>query len=199
MVASLFNAAMGKISASYINLPFAGSSQLKFRERVYCYELYHQLCVAQELQEFKEMLGGLQIAGEPDKTGNPEAEKNNLALTKPDLIIHLPGEMGRNFIVGEVKPAVASWKSIVADLCKLAKFTAKEKMNYRCGVFILFGEGKVREKTVLRRLQKAIGHVTGNLKLDLSRLECFWHKNASPLVHRYSFQNNVLSDETTNS
>jgi hypothetical protein len=192
MIVSLFKAAMGKISASYINLPVAGSSQLKFRERVYCYELYHQLRVAQELQEFKELLGSLQIAGEPDKTGNQAAEKYDLALTKPDLIIHLPGEMERNFIVGEVKPAVASWKSIAADLSKLAKFTARGKMNYTCGVFILFGEGKVREKTVVRRLQKAIGYVPSDLNLDLTRLECFWHKNADPLVRRYSHQTNTF-------
>jgi hypothetical protein len=186
MVIDLLKNAMEKISASYINLPVADNSQLKFRERVYCYELYHQLRVAQGLQQFA-ALASLQAAGEPDKAGHQLAEKYDLSKVKPDFIIHLPGNMGKNFLVGEVKPVVAGWKSIAADICKLAKFTDKEKMNYSYGVFVLFGERNTREQTILRRLKRAFNSIPQNLNLDRNRIECFWH-TAVNVVRHYSNQ-----------
>ena len=60
--------ALGKIDSHYIQLPVAGSKERKYRERVYCYELYHQLrCCLGDTFEYK-------LHGEVDKEGHPNCE-----------------------------------------------------------------------------------------------------------------------------
>ena len=80
----------------YFQIQFAGSNELKFRERVYCYELYHQL---------RNILGDefrYKLDGEVDKEGHPFYPK--LGPKKPDLIVHVPHDMDWNLAVIEVKP-----------------------------------------------------------------------------------------------
>ena len=64
------------------------------RERVYCYEFYHQL---------RRRLGQVsqyQVAGEIDKAG----VRNEVEDLKPDLVVHQPGNHLGNYSVFEVKP-----------------------------------------------------------------------------------------------
>ncbi len=65
-----FNAATTAIGNDYMLLPIAGAPLPIYRERVYCYELYHQLRVEmdrnQERVDFPYSLGG-----EIDKRAHP--------------------------------------------------------------------------------------------------------------------------------
>ena len=83
-----------KIHAHYFQLSIAESEELIYRERVYCYELYHQLrCIIGDDFPYK-------LNGEVDKSGHPLIRN----AKKPDFIIHQPGDMIHNLVVIEVKP-----------------------------------------------------------------------------------------------
>jgi hypothetical protein len=64
----------------YFQLPIAGEPDPIFRERVYCYELFHQL---------RNTLGDdypYKLDGEVDKIGHPIIKGKK----KPDSILHVP-------------------------------------------------------------------------------------------------------------
>ena len=85
--------AIQNIDAHYFKLPVAENGELIYRERVYCYELYHQLRL---------LLGDdfpYKLHGEVDKANHPIIKDEK----KPDFIIHVPGEMKQNLVVIEVK------------------------------------------------------------------------------------------------
>lgn len=66
----------------------------RFRERVYCYELYHQLRLALPANFLYTLQGEVDKMGHPIITGG----------VKPDFILHKSGTMNDNFLVIEVKP-----------------------------------------------------------------------------------------------
>ena len=78
------------IGAPYFLLPVAGRDRPIKRERVYCYELFHQLRLALHDSQ-------LTLTGEPDKRGHPDFPPIN-----PDFILHTPGCHERNTAVVEV-------------------------------------------------------------------------------------------------
>ncbi|MEN6592464.1 MAG: hypothetical protein ABFC12_04380 [Methanobacterium sp.] len=83
--------------ASYFQIDNTGSEELIYRERVYCYELYHQLrCVLGEYRPYK-------LQGEMDKSSHTEFAKPH----KPDFIFHVPRNMQQNLVVVEVKKSDA--------------------------------------------------------------------------------------------
>jgi hypothetical protein len=85
--------AIQNIDAHYFQLTVARNDELIYRERVYCYELYHQLRL---------LLGDdfpYKLDGELDKRGHAIISDGK----KPDFVIHVPGEMGQNLVVIEVK------------------------------------------------------------------------------------------------
>lgn len=76
----------------YFKIGEAESTELKYRERVYCYELYHQL---------RNRLGDsytYKVDGELDKRGHPVIKP-----CIPDFVVHVPSRMDRNLVVVEVK------------------------------------------------------------------------------------------------
>jgi hypothetical protein len=92
-IKSLIDAAE-KIEPHYFQLPVAEGEEPKYRERVYCYELYHQLrCILGDNFQFQYKLNG-----EVDKRGHPIFRK----AKKPDFIVHSPGDMKHNLVVIEV-------------------------------------------------------------------------------------------------
>src|SRR5687767_3652017 len=104
------------IEASYMFLPIAGSVLPIYRERVYCYELYHQLRLAWE------GFGGYSLGGEVDKTHHPLMHGLDIENTKPDLLVHRPGDMGGNLAIIEVKPILAKKQGMRKDLRTLTAF-----------------------------------------------------------------------------
>ena len=95
MYFNLIQRAMAQVEAKYILLEVAGGNP-KHRERVYCYELYHQM---RSLQAHCKEQSGFTINGEIDKDGPQKVDQN----FNPDFVMHTPGDMENNSCVVEVK------------------------------------------------------------------------------------------------
>jgi len=118
----------------YFQLPVAGREEPVFRERVYCYELYHQL---------RNALGDdfpYKLDGEVDKAGHPII-RPTLGAKKPDFIVHVPGDMNQNLVVIEVKPITVkdNLEALKHDLETLQAFLYKAK--YYRAIMLVYGDG----------------------------------------------------------
>ncbi len=122
-----------KMDAHYFQIEVAGSDNSTFRERVYCYELYHQLRNALE-DEFP-----YKLDGEIDKAGHPSIS----GAKKPDFVVHEPGEMNRNLLVVEVKSLTGAqadnMRGLSKDLDTLQEFVRSAK--YHRGVMLVYSDG----------------------------------------------------------
>ena len=122
--------AIQNIDAHYFQLPVAKNDELIYRERVYCYELYHQLRLLLE-DDFP-----YKLDGELDKRGHAIISGGK----KPDFVIHVPGEMGQNLVVIEVKTLVAVKSDINKlrnDFEKLGRFISEAK--YYRAIMLIYG------------------------------------------------------------
>ena len=148
----IFKNAAKRIEAEYISVPVGAGEA--FRERVYCYELYHQL----RCEWPRDTIAVLN--GELDKTQNPlfTGELENI---KPDLLVHKPGPSSpsdlRNLIAIEVKPADTRLNNLMADLKSLNDLMTQA--YYQRGILLVYGlyqRGSVeRNKKILtRRLER---------------------------------------------
>jgi hypothetical protein len=119
----------------YFQLTVANSEEAIFRERVYCYELYHQL---------RNALGEkfpYKLDGELDKAGHPII-RTSCGPKKPDFVIHVPGGMERNLTVIEVKPVTVknNITKLRDDLTTLQCFI-KYGEYYR-GIMMVYANGE---------------------------------------------------------
>lgn len=143
----------------YFALPVAGGENLLYRERVYCYELYHQLRVCMEREPFFRYT----LHGEVDKKGHPKiADKCGEKI--PDFLFHVPGEMD-NLAVMEVKPSPAGEGELKDDVEKLLCFM--EKAAYHRGILLIYGDGKDEAPASIEIARKLIGQST---------ILLMWHK-----------------------
>lgn len=115
------------IGESYFLLPIAGNDRPIKRERVYCYELFHQLRIA--LQDSQ-----LTLTGEPDKRGRPDFPPIN-----PDFILHIPGNHEQNTAAVEVECRV-DLRHLVKDLRNLKIMRG---LGYSTLVLLLFSNRSV--------------------------------------------------------
>lgn len=129
----IFARACSAISNEYFHMPQFEADSV-YRERVYCYELYHQLRLL--WNDFHYSLGG-----EIDKSGHPFFQKGPYARSKPDLLVHMPGQMENNLAIIEAKPATATIGMLIADLNKLSWFC--EKASYKVGLLHVFGDQEI--------------------------------------------------------
>jgi len=107
------------------------------RERVYCYELYHQL--RRRLPEDFPYL----LHGEIDKSGHDWiAELFGGSCPNPDFVVHVPGD-SKNLTVIEVKTTKNEKTKIQKDVIKLNKFITK--VNYYRGILLLFGLDEIQD------------------------------------------------------
>jgi len=123
--------ATSRIEHEYFLLPVAGSKDAIYRERVYCYELYHILREAFEESRFP-----YSLAGEVDKNGHSIIYPK-VGAKKPDLIIHVPGRMDKNLVVIEVKPIKSDTEETKKDLKTLIGFLAEA--NYFRAIHLVYG------------------------------------------------------------
>jgi hypothetical protein len=144
----------------YVSLPVAELPRREvFRERVYCYELYHQLRVS---------LGDdfpYKLNGEVDKRSYSQIVPF-VGAKKPDFIVHVPGLMKRNLVVMEVKPNTARPSYLRKDLATLRGFL--DKAGYYRGVMLIYGNGRGALEESIRNVLKTQGANDG-------RMEYFWH------------------------
>lgn len=134
--------------AHYFKIKFARSEELKFRERVYCYELYHQLRNALG-DEFE-----YKLDGEVDKIGHLFYQETG--PKKPDLIVHVPGDMDRNLVVIEVKPVtVVTRITELEEDIKTLKGFLKEGKYYRA-IMLIYGNGQELPKKIVSEVKSLI-------------------------------------------
>ena len=95
-VGQLISNATEQIAQIYFRLPIDGREEPIYRERVYCYELYHQLRCQLELIRTNTRIV---VGGEVDKTCHPLFRHNRLDKIKPDLLLHTPGDMRGNYVI----------------------------------------------------------------------------------------------------
>ncbi len=139
---------------------------LGYRERVYCYELYHQLRLRIGAETSSE--GRLYLNAEMDKSGT--VYKNWVGRRKPDFILHRPGEGGHNIGITEVKPIVSDIKEMEADMKKLKEFLDPKGMNYFGAVALIFGNADGLIGEVEKRLATYFG------KYWSVRFKALWHR-----------------------
>ena len=163
LIESLIKAAEN-VDAHYFQLPIAGGDEPIYRERVYCYELYHQLrCM---LDDFPYKLNG-----EVDKSGHPIIRN----AKKPDFIIHQPGDMKHNLAVIEVKPVTVKDRlSELKEDLKTLKWFLNEARYYKA-VMLIYGN-------INGFLPKNIEQEIENI--DDSRVVVLWHSkpNKKPKI-----------------
>jgi hypothetical protein len=120
------------LPAEYFRLAIHGGPAV-YRERVYCYELYHQM------RRLWPDDCPYWLNGEIDKQGHQLLAQLGAARFKPDFLIHTPGEMAGNYAIMEVKPLGAGRDDINADIEKLCLFVSR--VEYRRAIYLFYGHG----------------------------------------------------------
>lgn len=127
------------------------------RERVYCYELYHQL-------RCRTANSGYTLHAEIDKRGQYVDAPN------PDLIVHRPGTAD-NWMVLEVKCSSKSrtlrLDDARSDINKLKRFTESDPF-YQQGLFLIAGPHLSASMQAPSRWQSMLGLNT--------RVSVLWHQ-----------------------
>jgi hypothetical protein len=169
MVTDWLLCASSLVDHEFIQLPVAGAEESEYRERVYCYELYHQWrCHWSKDFPFS-------LSGEVDKAGHPLIRKS----PKPDFLVHIPGQM-TNLLIVEVKPKNADGKKMVEDLMKLTRFRRdlrdryKNPANYYEAYFWVYGLPIAEWPELRSEIRKA----SEGKDLDYSLMKCFVHEQA---------------------
>ncbi|NVO23506.1 methionyl-tRNA formyltransferase-like protein [Donghicola mangrovi] len=118
------------INECYFQLPIDGGSPV-YRERVYCYELYHQMRLLwpKDCQFI--------LNGEVDKRAHPLLTNLGAANKIPDLLVHTPGSMANNYAIIEVKSSNLEKSGIQKDLQTFEKFLAY--VGYQRAIYLIFG------------------------------------------------------------
>jgi hypothetical protein len=163
--AELLAIACSRIGAEYFQLPVADADAV-YRERVYCYELYHQLrCL---WRDFRFSLGG-----EVDKEGHPHFENGPYAGAKPDFLVHWPGNMDGNLACVEVKPGTRSVGAFNADLRKLTWF--HRSAGYHGGILLVYGREPEIEGWDARVREKVLRAIRGDAEIDAAAIRVLFH------------------------
>lgn len=124
----ILGAATAGVARAYFQLDICGGDPV-FRERVYCYELYHQMRLRWPTN------GEYVLNGEIDKGAHPILMKLG-KYPKPDFLVHTPGKMDCNYAIIEVKHSTAK-DGIQKDLKNLDLFV--RKLRYKRAIYLFFG------------------------------------------------------------
>jgi hypothetical protein len=127
----ILQAASASIEPMYFRLNIDGGDPI-YRERVYCYELYHQM--RRRWPNGSEFY----LNGEIDKAAHPILRGLGAANTKPDLLVHRPGYMSGNHAIVEVKHCRTPARGIAKDLRTLALF--RSAVGYERAIYLVYGD-----------------------------------------------------------
>lgn len=173
----IFIAATENLDEKYFHLPIAGRMNPVYRERVYCYELYHLM------RENLPKDYSYSLNGEVDKSGHTLIRGN----WKPDFIFHKPGNMHDNLLVIEVKNTDADSKDIKKDLVKLTAFK-NGKANYFAAYYLFYGNSKSAEKII-----SLCGELSKiNKNIDLKHIDIYLHEQPGCPAKLISKSNQIL-------
>jgi len=157
----MLKTATERIEQNYFNMPVTGKHAPIYRERVYCYELYHQLrCLWDDfsLKTFK-------LCGEVDKKSHPIITRE----FKPDMIVHEPGTMD-NLAVIEVKSCDYDVNDYKYDLEKLIWFF--DNASYSRGILLVYGKPNRCQGDIRDNILKAARLLN---QVKIQRIEVFHH------------------------
>lgn len=170
--------ATGAIELSYFHLEIDGGDPV-YRERVYCYELYHQMRLRWPPScEFY-------LNGEVDKASHPILQRLGADNVKPDLLVHRPGYMTGNHAIIEVKKAEAPNEGIHKDLSTLDLFI--RTVGYRRAIYLFFGY-KADKKLIDR-----VKYIADEFD-ELVPIEIWVHQQVGqPATHNITLQRNSKS------
>ena len=165
--------ATAEVDPEYFYLSIAGSDPI-YRERVYCYELYHQmrLCWPADTKFY--------LNGEVDKAGHPELKKLEAKAdhVKPDLLVHQPGYGEGNHAIIEVKSPNANNDGICKDLKNLSLF--KRKVGYKRAIYLIYGDKAAYVAKQVIAIAKKVQ------KFELEPIELWLHKEPGKSAVRYT-------------
>lgn len=165
-VTTWLTAASAAVPSGYFALPVAGQEKPIYRERVYCYELYHQWR-SRWPKDFDYSIGG-----EIDKSGNRLVRSG----AKPDFLVHVPGVMD-NLLAMEVKPANGERRKMARDLSTLTYFRRAlgDDENYFAAYFWIYG---LRESQWRRLAADLVVRTRGQPSVDLRLVQPVIHSRA---------------------
>jgi len=156
---------MAGIDPKYFRIRHAGGTSIPL-ERPYCYELYHQLRLRQENSSYT--INGEVVKGRNDSFMEQyKLCTNDTTFPISDFIVHRQA-FPDNLAVIEVKVAKQDGPmNPIQDFKKLRCFTETDGVNYKCGIFLVFGEPEPR----IHGLQK-----------QTDRVHVLWHANSGQPV-----------------
>ncbi len=171
----IIRVATAKIDRKYFHLSIDGGDDV-FRERVYCYELYHQMR--------KNWPTGSQLVlnGEIDKQGHPFFKKLAKGYAKPDFLIHLPGSMAEkhNHAIIEVKHSIDD-EGVRKDLRTLNLFI--RKVRYTRAIYLIYGPNADENGFI------KIKSIADEKFEDIGPIEVWLHKEVGqPAAHHSTIQ-----------
>ena len=150
--------ATSAIEGEYFQLPIYGGAPI-YRERVYCYELYHQMRAIWPSREASPYF----LNGEVDKRAHVAMEAVGVNGQKPDFLVHVPGEWSGNFALIEVKSAQSARDDPRKDLQTLALF--RDGPRYERGIYLIYGEEA--DEQLVERICGASANVRGAKGVEL--------------------------------
>lgn len=128
-LSELLRSATSAVDATYFHLSVDGGDPI-FRERVYCYELYHQMRTRWPTH-LRYVLNG-----ELDKRAHPILRNLGVDHVTPDFLVHTPGEMEGNCAIIEVKHSTVLG-GVRKDLETLDLFM--RRVGYKRAIYLLYG------------------------------------------------------------
>lgn len=167
-LSNLLKDATAAIENGYFRLSIDGGDPV-YRERVYCYELYHQMRLLWPKKT------PFYLNGEVDKAAHPILKKLGADYAKPDLLIHQPGYMTGNHAVIEVKAPGVCRDAMQGDLKKLSLF--KRKVCYQRAIYLIYGEKSLADAKKIKRIADA--------ELELEEIELWLHQKAGESAVHY--------------
>lgn len=126
-IIDIINKAASQVTEDYLNLTTTYEPSGIVRERVFCYELYHQIRL---------ILGNnhkLTLNGEIDKRGHQDFKAED--RKNPDFVFHIPGQHEGNTIILEVKGNIDT-EGIIKDFETIKTFISS--YYYQVGIFLLY-------------------------------------------------------------
>lgn len=183
---TIIRTATTAIERGYFHLEIDGGDPV-YRERVYCYELYHQMRVLWPVGcEFY-------LNGEVDKAAHPILRKLGGDRKKPDLLVHKPGYMIGNHAIIEVKNVRANKEGIRKDIETLDIFV--RKVGYQRAVYLFFGHDA--DKSLIDRIQSVAADFD-----NLIPIEIWFHNQAGQsathvVTLQRSAKDSILSTKIT--
>jgi hypothetical protein len=159
--------ATAAIEPEYYRLRIYGGPSI-YRERVYCYELYHQM----RCRWPSKTSSRFYLNGEVDKKNHPTLSKLGVGGI-PDLLVHGPGYMERNHAIIEVKNSDARG-GFDTDLEKLTSFV--NDAGYARAIYLVYGDDAAAQ---IERIEAAARRMN-----DLAPIEVWLHEEAQHPAQR---------------